>query len=90
MSSTEKAWDERTEAVVLALSDDCPMLRRVCRLAERNIWSKVIGGDMLERPKLNAERWTSQERLNKDLLTLLSYEGEEINEVEELDLRVGS
>ncbi|THY90532.1 hypothetical protein D6C95_06555, partial [Aureobasidium pullulans] len=54
-SRTEKAWDEATEAVLLSLSDDCPMLRRVCRLVERNVWTKVIKGEKLHGPKLNVE-----------------------------------
>ncbi|THX58607.1 hypothetical protein D6D06_02799, partial [Aureobasidium pullulans] len=53
--NTEKAWDEATEAVLLSLSDDCPMLRRVCRLVERNVWTKVIKGEKLHGPKLNVE-----------------------------------
>ncbi|THW08393.1 hypothetical protein D6D25_07930 [Aureobasidium pullulans] len=85
-SRTEKAWDEATEAVLLSLSDDCPMLRRVCRLVERNVWAKVVKGEKLHGPKLNVEIWSERERLNKDLLTLLSYEGEEVNELEELEM----
>ncbi|TIA42880.1 hypothetical protein D6C78_00714 [Aureobasidium pullulans] len=85
-SRTEKAWDEATEAVLLSLSDDCPMLRRVCRLVERNVWTKVVKGEKLHGPKLNVEIWSERERLNKDLLTLLSYEGEEVNELEELEM----
>ncbi|THZ40311.1 hypothetical protein D6C90_05876, partial [Aureobasidium pullulans] len=49
--NTEKAWDEATEAGLLSLSDDCPMLRRACRLVERN----VIKGEKLHGPKLNVE-----------------------------------
>ncbi|THX38985.1 hypothetical protein D6D10_04649 [Aureobasidium pullulans] len=85
-SRTAKAWDEATEAVLLSLSDDCPILRRVCRLAERNVWAKVVKGEKLHGPKLNVEIWSERERLNKDLLTLLSYEGEEVNELEELEM----
>ncbi|THY27096.1 hypothetical protein D6D00_05141 [Aureobasidium pullulans] len=85
-SRTEKAWNEATEAVLLSLSDDCPMLRRVCRLVERNVWAKVVKGEKLHGPKLNVEIWSERERLNKDLLTLFTYEGEEITELEELEM----
>ncbi|THW05270.1 hypothetical protein D6D26_02251, partial [Aureobasidium pullulans] len=85
-SRTEKAWDEATEAVLLSLSDDCPMLRRVCRLVERNVWAKVVKGEKFHGPKLNVEIWSERERLNKDLLTLFTYEGEEITELEELEM----
>jgi hypothetical protein len=62
------------------------MLRRVCRLVERNVWAKVVKGEKLHGPKLNVEIWSERERLNKDLMTLLSYEGEEVNELEELEM----
>jgi len=31
------------------------MLRRVCRLVERNVWTKVIKGEKLYGPKLTVE-----------------------------------
>ncbi|KAH0338034.1 hypothetical protein KCU81_g7817, partial [Aureobasidium melanogenum] len=39
--SSEKAWNEGTEAILKTLPNSCPMRRRVCNLANKNIWSKV-------------------------------------------------
>lgn len=78
--STEKAWNEGTEAILKTLPNSCPMRRRVCNLANKNIWSKVVNNEQLYGPKLDAELRDISDRGNKDLLTLLSPEGEEITE----------
>ncbi|KAH0380092.1 hypothetical protein KCU92_g7764, partial [Aureobasidium melanogenum] len=82
----ETAWNEGTEAILKSLANSCPMLRRVCSLANRNIWSKVVNNEQLDGPKLNAELLNISDRGNKDLLTLLSLVGEQVTEVEELDM----
>lgn len=63
------------------------MLRRVCEAANRNIWSKVVNNEQLDGPKLNAELLNISDRGNKDLLNLLSLVGEEVTEVEEIDMK---
>ncbi|KAG9682946.1 hypothetical protein KCU95_g13936, partial [Aureobasidium melanogenum] len=78
--SSEKAWNEGTEAILKTLPNSCPMRRRVCNLANKNIWSKVVNNEQLYGPKLDAELRDISDRGNKDLLTLLSPEGEEITE----------
>ncbi|KAH0364738.1 hypothetical protein KCU65_g6609, partial [Aureobasidium melanogenum] len=85
-SRTEKAWNGGTEAILGSLANSCPMLRRVRNLANKNIWSKLVNNEQFDGPKLNAELLDISDRGNKDLLTLLSLVGEEVTEVEELDM----
>lgn len=84
--STDKAWSPATSEILLALADDCPQLRRVCSVAEKNLWTKVINNEKLEDVQMNVEVWTERERSNKDLLTLLSFVGQEILEVEDVEM----
>lgn len=84
--STEKSWDAGAEAILKSLANSCPMLRHVCNLVNKNIWSKVVNNEQLDGPKLSAELLSISDRGNKDLLTLLSLIGEEVTEVKELDM----
>lgn len=62
------------------------MLCRVCQLANKNIESKAVNDEHLDGPKLNAEHLDLGDHCEKDLLTLLFLEGEEVTEVKEIDM----
>jgi hypothetical protein len=71
------------------LADDCPMLGRICRVAHDNVWSRIINNEPLNDTQLWVEVWNERDRANKDLLTLLSYEDQEIVETEDTEMEVG-
>lgn len=48
--STKKTWNEGTGQSLESLANECPMLRRVCHLANKNIWSKVVNNEQLNGP----------------------------------------
>ncbi|THX58601.1 hypothetical protein D6D06_02797 [Aureobasidium pullulans] len=55
------------------------------RLEVPNVWTKVINNEKLEDVRVDVEISNERGRLNKDLLTLLSFVGEVILEIEEVE-----
>ncbi|CAD0096159.1 unnamed protein product, partial [Aureobasidium mustum] len=78
-----QAWTDDIEEILIALADRCPMLRRVYQVAETNVWSRIVQNRRLSETRLNVEvLLTDRECSHQDLLTLLSLEGEDVQEVE--------